>query len=84
MKEKKNKEFKKETGCLFYNFGTKKKVQPILTNIDLKKKKIRDIYSNIENYYGNNNLTDNENTNTNTQRDSYGYYIIGNIYFILL
>ena len=70
--EEKNKEFKKETGCLFYNFGTKKKVQPILTNIDLKKKKIRDIYSNIENYYGNNNLTDNE--NANTQRDSYGYY----------
>ena len=68
--EEKNKEFKQETGCLFYNFGKNKKAEPIITNIDIKKRIIGDIYSNIENYYGNNNLTENE----NTQRDSYGYY----------
>ena len=70
MEEEKNNEFKKETGCLFYNFETSNKTEPILANIDFKKKKIRDIYSNIDNYYVDNNLTE----NGNTPKDSYGYY----------
>ncbi len=70
MKEDINDKYKKETACLFYNVKLNKKIVPILINIDHKKKKIKDIYSNIDNYYGKNNLTENE----EFSRDSYGYY----------
>ena len=71
MNGDKNNKLKKETACLFYNFKLNNKISPILTCIANKKKKISDIFSNIENYYGkNNNLTENE----EFSRDSYGYY----------
>ena len=70
MKEDTNDKYKKETGCLFYNVQINKKIVPILIHIDHKKKKIRDIYSNIDNYYSNKNLTENE----ESSKDSYGYY----------
>ena len=70
MKEDTNDKYKKETGCLFYNVQLNKKIVPILIHIDHKKKKIRDIYSNIDNYYSNKNLTENE----ESSKDSYGYY----------
>ena len=72
MNGDKNNKLKKETACLFYNFKLNNKIAPILTCIANKKKKISDIFSNIENYYGkNNNLTENE----EFSRDSYGYYM---------
>ena len=70
MEEEKNNKYKKETSCLFYNFKINKKATPILTNIDDKKKKISDIYSNIDNYYGKKILTEND----DFSKDSYGYY----------
>ncbi len=39
MKEDTNDKYKKETGCLFYNVQINKKIVPILTHIDHKKRK---------------------------------------------
>ena len=71
MEEEKNKEFKKETACLFYNFKFNNKEKPISTHIKIKKGKINDFYNNINKYYEKIALTE----INSSQRDSYGYYI---------
>ena len=70
MEEEKNKEFKKETACLFYNFKFNNKEKPISTHIKDKKGKINDFYNNINKYYEKIALTE----INSPQRDSYGYY----------
>ena len=57
MREK-NKEYKKETGCLFHNFEENKKEVPFLTHIKLKNKEMNNIYSNIKKYYKKISLTE--------------------------
>ena len=70
MEEEKNKELKKETACLFYNFKFNNKEKPISTHIKDKKGKINDFYNNINKYYEKIALTE----INSPQRDSYGYY----------
>ena len=50
MKEEKNKKYKKETACLFYNFEVSKKEIPISTLIDVRKNKMDSIVGDINNY----------------------------------
>ena len=69
MEEEKNKEFKKETACLFHNFDVKKNNIQIPTYINGKKEEIGDIYQDIINNFRKVSLTENE----PSQRESYGY-----------
>ena len=70
MEEEKNKKYKKETACLFYNIEVSKKEIPISTLIDVRKNKMDSIVGDINNYSEKVSLTE-----KNQQRkDSYSYY----------
>ena len=70
MKEEKNKKYKKETACLFYNIEVSKKEIPISTLIDVRKNKMDSIVGDINNYSEKVSLTE-----KNQQRKySYSYY----------
>ena len=70
MEEEKNKEFKKETACLFYNFTENNKEIPISAHINIKKYEMNNIYNNINNYYEKAALTE----KGQPKKDSYQYY----------
>ena len=78
MKEKNDEDFKKETACLFYHFKQNKKETPIMAQIKLQKKEMKDYINNIDAYYIKRTLTEDEKvekTYKNTY-DSYRHFLI--------